>query len=362
MRNLTTGIIAAWFATLIMAFASDGWMSDWEAAKARSKTEGKPILLYMTGSDWCGWCKKLEKEVISQPAFMDFAKRHFVLMEADYPRKKEQTPELKKQNKELEQKYLAGGYPTMWVLDPGGNKLSKDLGEVKGGVDGYISTLKEFVAESSVRASIDDTAAGFRSLTEADFAKVNSADDTWSWKDGVLHCTGQPVSVIRTTKEYRNFELVVEWMHEKPAGNSGVFVWTTPASIEKLAAEGKPGLPDGIEVQVLDPAFTDKIKATGKPTDWFTCHGDVFPVRVKMNPFPPLSPDGSRSFPRKNLVKGHGEWNHYYIRAINDEVRLWVNGEEVSGGNGSDPATGYLCLESEGSPIQFRKLRIRELP
>jgi thioredoxin-related protein len=363
MKSLTIGIIAAWFAAIAMACAAtEGWTSDWQAAKDRSKTEGKPILLYMTGSDWCGWCKKLEKEVISQPAFMDFAKQHFVLMEADYPRKKEQPPELKKQNAALEKTYLAGGYPTMWVLDAGGNKLSKDLGEIKGGVDGYITKLKEFIPKESVRAVIDYTAPGFRDLTEADFAKVNSADDTWTWKDGVLHCTGQPVSVLRSAKPYTNFEIVVEWMHEKPAGNSGVFVWTTPESIEKLTAAAKPGLPQGIEVQVLDHAFTDQMKAAGKPTDWFGTNGDVFAVGVKMTPFPPLSPNGSRSFPRKHLAKGHGEWNQYYIRAINGEVRLWVNGEEVSGGNACDPASGYLCLESEGSPIQFRKLRIRELP
>ncbi|WP_343123375.1 DUF1080 domain-containing protein [Verrucomicrobium sp. BvORR106] len=69
-----------------------------------------------------------------------------------------------------------------------------------------------------------------------------------------------------------------------------------------------------------------------------------------------------RSFPRKNLSKGVNEWNHYYVRAINGEVRLWVNGEEVSGGTKIQPATGYLCLESEGSPVEFRNLRIRELP
>ena len=69
-----------------------------------------------------------------------------------------------------------------------------------------------------------------------------------------------------------------------------------------------------------------------------------------MKPFPPTSPNGERSFPRKKLSKGVGEWNHYYIRAINGEVRLWVNGEEVSGGNDCDPRTGYLCLESEGRP------------
>jgi hypothetical protein len=213
-----------------------------------------------------------------------------------------------------------------------------------------------------VRAFIDDTQPGFRDLTAEDFTKVNSADDTWTWKDGVLHCTGEPISVMRTTEQYQNFEIVVEWSHQKPAGNSGLFVWVTPESIEKLTAEGKPGLPKGIEVQMLDHGYTDKVLAAGKSADWFGTNGDVFAVGVQMTPFPPLSPNGSRSFPRKHLAKGHGEWNHYYVRAINGEVRLWVNGEEVSGGTACDPAKGYLCLESEGSPILFRKIRIRELP
>ena len=81
-----------------------------------------------------------------------------------------------------------------------------------------------------------------------------------------------------------------------------------------------------------------------------------------MTPFPPVSPNGKRSFPRKNLSKGFGEWNHYYVRAINGEIRLWVNGEEVSGGNHIEPRRGYLCLESEGSPIDFREVHLRELP
>ena len=218
------------------------------------------------------------------------------------------------------------------------------------------------IAQEAPRATIDDTAPGFRDLRAEDFTKVNSHDATWTWKAGVLHCSGDPVSVIRTAKEYKNFECVVEWMHEKPSGNSGVFVWTTPESIAKLTAAGKPGLPQGVEVQVLDLAFAQEMKAANQATVWFTCHGDVFPVGVKMKPFAPLSPNGSRSFPSANHCLGHGQWNHYYIRAINGEVRLWVNGHEVSGGNQCDPSTGFLCLESEGSPIQFRKLRIRELP
>ncbi|MDX1680666.1 MAG: DUF1080 domain-containing protein [Akkermansiaceae bacterium] len=216
--------------------------------------------------------------------------------------------------------------------------------------------------EFANRIFIDTTQPGWRALTKEDFAKVNSADDTWEWKEDMLSCTGKPVSVMRTVKEYKNFEMVVEWRHNKPAGNSGVFVWATPESIEKLAEKGKPGLPDGIEVQVLDNAFTDKMAKKGRTTDWFTTHGDVFPVRVKMTPIGKTSPNGERSFPRKELSRDHGNWNHYYIRAINGELRLWVNGQEVSGGTDIKPAQGYLCLESEGSPIDFRGLFIRELP
>lgn len=237
----------------------------------------------------------------------------------------------------------------------------------KPGVKPNDDSLKMPIADSQtaivhILPTIDSTQPGWVSLTEADFAPVNSASDTWRWQDGVLYCTGKPVSVLRTAKEYRNFELMVEWMHEKPAGNSGVFVWTTPDSIDRLTKAGKPGLPSGIEVQVLDHGYTTMMKANKQKTDWFGTNGDVFPVGVKMTPFPPISPDGSRSYPRRHLANGHGQWNQYYIRAINGEVRLWVNGEEVSGGTGCEPSQGFLCLESEGSPIQFRNLRLRVLP
>lgn len=233
---------------------------------------------------------------------------------------------------------------------------------------GFSFTITALVAGfflSSVQAElpkavIDGQGPGWKALGKADFARVNDEDDTWQFSDDGIFCTGNPVGVIRTAKQYTNFELVVEWMHEKPAGNSGVFVWTTPESIKDLP---KGRLPKGIEVQVLDNGFRERYeKNSGKKGDWFTTHGDVFAVGVKLNPFEPKSPDGSRSFPRKNLSKSSGEWNHYYIRAINGEVRLWVNGEEVSGGNGANPASGYLCLESEGSPVRFRNLKIRELP
>jgi hypothetical protein len=81
-----------------------------------------------------------------------------------------------------------------------------------------------------------------------------------------------------------------------------------------------------------------------------------------MKPFPPVAPGGSRSFPTQNRSKATPEWNHYYVRAIQGEVRLWVNGVEVSGGTECKPAEGFLCLEAEGAPVEFKNIRLRELP
>ncbi|MBN1853847.1 MAG: DUF1080 domain-containing protein [Pirellulales bacterium] len=211
-------------------------------------------------------------------------------------------------------------------------------------------------------ATIDGTGPGWAPLGEEDFVNVNCDPDTWSWQDGLARCTGKPVGVIRTKKVYKNFELVVLWKHLRSGGNSGVFVWSPIRVLDGIQRDTLPQA--GIEVQILDHGYAEQYeKQTGKKADWFSTHGDVFPVgQSKMEPFPPLSPNGQRSFPSQNLSRGAGEWNHYYVRCINGEVRLWVNGTEVSGGTACDPAEGHLCLESEGSPIEFKGLRIRELP
>ena len=212
------------------------------------------------------------------------------------------------------------------------------------------------------KAFINGEGPGWKPLSLADFENVNCDKNTWQEKDGTIYCTGKPVGVTRSKKTYENFELVAEWRHMKPAGNSGIFLWAPDASFTGL----KPGqLPrGGIEVQVLDLEYETRYeKKNGKKSDWFTSHGDVFPVGTsKMKPFAPVSKNGRRSFPSKRLTLGVEKWNHYYVRAINGEVRLWVNGEEVSGGSNCQPATGFMALESEGSPVEFRNLRIRELP
>lgn len=219
------------------------------------------------------------------------------------------------------------------------------------------------------------TGEGWQELTLDDFVNVNGDAATWTTADGAILCSGKPVGGARSQKTYTNFEMVLEWNHATHAGNSGVFLWCPEAAFTDL----KPGsLPrSGIEVQVLDLGYEENhVKSKGAPSDWFTSHGDVFPVGAsKMTAFTPEidyagekgpykvgKPASPRSFPTKRLVRPAGEWNHYYIRAINGEVRLWVNGEEVNGARDCSPSTGYLALEAEGAAISFRNLRIRELP
>jgi hypothetical protein len=217
---------------------------------------------------------------------------------------------------------------------------------------------------------------GWRTLTLADFVNVNGDATTWSERDGVLVCTGKPLGGARSTRPYRNFELSLDWRHLEHAGNSGVFLWCPESAFTDLPPGQLPR--SGIEVQVLDLGYEENWeKSKGAPSDWFTSHGDVFPVGDStMTARTPTidyvdaagatytvgSPTSSRSFPTRRLVRPAGAWNHYDVRAVDGEVRLWVNGEEVNGGTQCTPATGYLALEAEGARVEFRDMRLRELP
>ena len=196
----------------------------------------------------------------------------------------------------------------------------------------------------------------FNSRDLSGWVNANCAPETWSVRDGVIYCTGEPTCALRTERQYENFILELEWRHLSNGGNSGVFIWGTP-----IAAPGVPFL-RGIEVQVLDHGYAEKFeKQTGKKSDWFTTHGDVFPIHgATMKPFG--RHQGERSFPSEDRSKPSPEWNHYRIVGSNGVLRLSVNGKEVSGGENCNYRKGYLALESEGAPIEFRNMRIKELP
>ena len=188
------------------------------------------------------------------------------------------------------------------------------------------------------------------------WVNANCAPETWSVRDGVIHCTGKPTGAMRTTRHYENFILEAEWRHLSSGGNSGVFIWGTP-----IAAPGVPFL-RGIEVQVLDHGYAEQYeKQNGKKSDWFTTHGDVFPIHgASMKPFG--RHNGDRSFPSEDRSKRSPEWNHYRVVCNNGVLRLSVNGKEVSGGENCNYRKGYLALESEGAPVEYRNIRIKELP
>jgi protein disulfide-isomerase len=145
MKKLIMTLMVSLAAVSFSMGAESLWMHDFEAAKAKAVKEGKPIFINFTGTDWCGWCIKLEKEVFSKKAFQDYAKENLILVEVDFPRKKEQTAELKEQNKKLDKEYGVEGYPTLYLLDAQGKKLTEDIGYREGGPEAYVAHLKSLL-------------------------------------------------------------------------------------------------------------------------------------------------------------------------------------------------------------------------
>jgi thioredoxin-related protein len=123
-------------------------MTDWEAAKAKAKAENKPILINFTGTDWCGWCIRIEKEVFSKKEFQEYAAKNLILMEVDFPKKKEQSAELKTQNKALDKEFKIEGYPTIFLLDAEGKKISEDIGYREGGPEAYAKHLQTLIEKT----------------------------------------------------------------------------------------------------------------------------------------------------------------------------------------------------------------------
>ena len=98
---------------------NDSWLTDYEEVYKKSINEKKPIMANFTGSDWCGWCKKLKKAVFETEVFKKWAEDNVILFELDYPRRTPQPEELKKQNRELQQTFrqFVRGYPTILIFD-----------------------------------------------------------------------------------------------------------------------------------------------------------------------------------------------------------------------------------------------------
>jgi protein disulfide-isomerase len=127
------------------------WQTNINKAMEISKKSKKPLFLFFTGSDWCGWCIRLQKEVFKTPEFEKWAKNNVVLVELDFPRRTPQEPEIQKQNAELQQTFGVQGYPTVWFV----NAIKKDgkisfeklgtTGYVAGGPSAWLAVAKSYL-------------------------------------------------------------------------------------------------------------------------------------------------------------------------------------------------------------------------
>ncbi len=174
---------------------------------------------------------------------------------------------------------------------------------------------------------------------------VNCSPSTWTVNDGVIDCSGFPTGILCSDRQYENFVFEMEWRHLAEQGNAGLFLWSDP-----LTARGQP-FSRSIEVQVM----------TGMEGPGYTSQGDVFPIHgATMKPV--NGRGGSRAFPTESRMNPGGQWNHYRVTCIDGKLELAVNGKVVTTGTDCKPRRGYICLESEGAPAQFRNLRVKELP
>ncbi len=184
------------------------------------------------------------------------------------------------------------------------------------------------------------------------WVNCNVADNTFVATDGILATTGKPTGLLRTEKMYENFIVEFDWRHLQPGGNSGLFIWA-----DGLPAVGS-AFPRGIEVQILDPGFD----VPGK-NQWYSTHGDIFAVNGSdLHVAGKISPNGQRSFPAEERTLPSPQWNHYRVEAVDGDIRLSVNGKEVTIAENANPRKGYLMLESEGARCEFRNVMIAELP
>jgi thioredoxin-related protein len=145
-KSIALGVIVISILAMIVAgeAIAKEWETDFAIASNRAKVAGKYMLLDFTGSDWCGWCVRLNKEVFKKYEFKRFARQNLVCVKLDFPQKARQSRKLKDQNAKLKSKYGISGFPTIIVLTPDGKVVGR-TGYLKGGAGNYVNHLKELI-------------------------------------------------------------------------------------------------------------------------------------------------------------------------------------------------------------------------
>lgn len=163
-------------------------------------------------------------------------------------------------------------------------------------------------------------------------------DEVWSVADGVIRCKGKPAGYIRTEKDYTNYVLKLEWRWSGRPGNSGVLC--------RMVGEDKVW-PKSVEAQLMNRHAGDF---------WLIGGVTLETPKDRVDPKVPRHRLHARM-----AEKDPGEWNEYEITMDGGRVTLRINGELVNEGTGAEVVAGKICLQSEGAPIEFRNIRIKEL-
>jgi len=142
MKKFLLLAIALGSTSLFAQAADTQWLTNYEQALKQAKAEHKRVLMDFTGSDWCAWCQKLDREVFELREFKDYASKNFVLLMVDFPQHREQPASEKAQNEKLADKFQIEGYPTIVVLNSNGSKAG-EVGYVEGGPKQFLAELEK---------------------------------------------------------------------------------------------------------------------------------------------------------------------------------------------------------------------------
>ncbi len=152
MRTLSTFLLMTLFSVGLLAqeytASNEGWLVDLNEAYEQQEKTGKPIMANFTGSDWCGWCKRLKAAVFDTPEFKEWAEDNVVLLELDFPKRKQLPQKIRQQNAQLQQGFGVRGYPTVWIFRVEKDEATNNMNLKAMGKTGYKASPEEFIAEA----------------------------------------------------------------------------------------------------------------------------------------------------------------------------------------------------------------------
>lgn len=182
------------------SWADEGWLEDFDTAKKAAAASGKPILVDITGSDWCPPCQQMEAEVFSRSNFLPAASSKYVLLRLDYPRNTAQPEKIRAQNKQLADRYPFEGFPTFLLMDAQGMLFGQHTGYLGGGVQAFLTMTKGLETQKTVLTGLVDAvkkAAAGPSRAKAQDALFRQAE-AWSL---VSQYGDLPLKIVQEDKD-----------------------------------------------------------------------------------------------------------------------------------------------------------------